>query len=276
MASGVGIRDFTTSHLTQVVPSLSFNAESPWNVQAENNGTSGITGYDAADQIEVTVQGPSNRVTEIEVVLDTSMLSDISDQAISDAGAIVDYVAGADATQWAQSVLEADIQGTTLRPTTQNRVFGNDRVTVIVNGVTSFDITPAGVAVPENPSITTDAFPSTTLAEAPPAGYLTIPAAGSAQSVGCDPGSLDQAYTDQGAPAAITGFLLVSCDSRWALAVGRPLGMPSDQMDMAIFRIGAEGAQLMDVVSSLDAARVASQLGMPASAYVDLSGSLHS
>lgn len=276
LASGAGIRDFTTSRLTQIIPSLSFNAESPWNVQAENNGTSGITGYDAADQLEVAVQGPSDRVTEIEVVLDTSTLSDMSDHAISDAGALVDYVAGAHATDWAQSVLEADNQGGTLGPTTQNRVFGKDRVTVIVNGVTSFDITPAGVAVPENPSMTTDPFPSSTLAETPPAGYLTIPAGGTAQSVGCDPGSLDQAYTDQGAPAAITGFLLVSCDSQWALAVGRPLGMSSDQMDMAIFKIGVEGAQLMDVVPSLDAARVASRLGMPASAYVDLTGSLHS
>lgn len=100
--------------------------------------------------------------------------------------------------------------------------------------------------------------------------------AGAATSVGCTPGDLGQAYIDQGAPEGITNFTLASCDQTWALAVGVPAGSTPDAQAVAFFKLGANGAQLLDVVPQYDGAATAVSLGMPAATYTSLTGSLHS
>jgi hypothetical protein len=246
LVSGPDVRTFTENHLSQVVPTLSFDAKSPWNVEIESNGTTGITGYDASDQMAVSVQGPPNRVTEIAVVLLTAKLADMSNEAISDAGALVDDVAGPDATRWTQTVLEGDAHRGQLAPTQESRVFGKDRVTVSVTGITIFAMTPASTS-PPNLSTVSGPTSSTTSTTLP---ITTAPASAAPPNPDCTPGDLGQAYTDQAGPSWPSLVMtLSSCDSNWALAVGDVEGSEPPKQDIVIYKLGPSGAQVMTETS---------------------------
>lgn len=240
--------------------------DSPWNVQAENKGELGVTGYDAADEMEVAIQGPTNQITEIAIVLDSSNLSDVSNKAISDSGALLNDVAGAEATRWAQSILEADDQDGSLRPATQSQVFGKDRVTILVDGLTSFAITPAAAPRPEAPPVNLSPSPTTTEATGPNA-----PPKASTRPSGCSPGDLTQAYVDQQGSPPIA-FQESSCDGSYAIAVGLVDG--TNDRDIAIFRMGPDGAQL-ETSTQLSAGQTAAMaFGVSAAEYSQLTGEL--